>query len=240
MLDAQELPYVIVTMSPDAAQSAEDADRIVLRGNYARRHELEVAGVRAARLLVVADDDEETTAQVVETVRALNPELPVLVRAHTGDPHTLRRAGASDVVSDIEESVARLTTLVLEAFEVPLEKIREHVAGVRGESRDRVGDTGGTGVVALTARERASGHCSHAADLGAVQPSAPGCEDCLRAGKRGWVHLRICMTCGHVGCCDSSPGTHATKHHHATGHPIVKSMEPGESWAWCYVDQRFL
>ncbi|HYD42088.1 MAG TPA: UBP-type zinc finger domain-containing protein [Anaeromyxobacter sp.] len=69
-----------------------------------------------------------------------------------------------------------------------------------------------------------------------VRPTADGCEDCLRIGGR-WVHLRLCMTCGHVGCCDSSPNRHATRHYHASDHPVVKSFEPGETWAWCYADQ---
>jgi len=68
-----------------------------------------------------------------------------------------------------------------------------------------------------------------------VTPSAQGCEDCLRIGAR-WVHLRMCMTCGHVGCCNSSPNRHATAHHRATGHPIMRSIEPGETWLWCSVD----
>ena len=58
----------------------------------------------------------------------------------------------------------------------------------------------------------------------------------LEVGRR-WVHLRLCLTCGHVGCCDSSPGRHATKHYHHTNHPIMASFEPGERWAWCYVDE---
>ena len=62
-----------------------------------------------------------------------------------------------------------------------------------------------------------------------------GCEECLTIGDR-WVHLRLCLECGHVGCCDSSKNKHATKHYRATGHPIVKSLEPGESWMYCYVD----
>ena len=78
--------------------------------------------------------------------------------------------------------------------------------------------------------------CAHVGEIRPVVPSAAGCEDCLRIGAR-WVHLRICLTCGHVGCCDSSPNRHATAHHHATTHPIVRSMEPGETWAWCYPDQ---
>ena len=64
-------------------------------------------------------------------------------------------------------------------------------------------------------------------------PSADGCEDCLRTGS-SWVHLRMCSSCGHVGCCDSSPGKHATAHAGTTEHPVVRSFEPGESWFWCY------
>jgi hypothetical protein len=69
-----------------------------------------------------------------------------------------------------------------------------------------------------------------------VPDSVPGCEDCLAIGGR-WVHLRLCMTCGHVGCCDSSPNRHASKHAAAEQHPVVRSVEPGERWYWCYVDE---
>ncbi len=69
-----------------------------------------------------------------------------------------------------------------------------------------------------------------------VKPGSPGCQECLATGA-SWVHLRLCLTCGHVGCCDSSPNRHATKHFHAAGHPVVKSFEPGEDWAWCYADE---
>jgi hypothetical protein len=78
--------------------------------------------------------------------------------------------------------------------------------------------------------------CAHLGVVRPVTPSAPGCEDCLAIGAR-WVHLRICMTCGHVGCCDSSPNRHATKHFRAAGHAIVRSGEPGEAWGWCYADE---
>jgi uncharacterized UBP type Zn finger protein len=78
--------------------------------------------------------------------------------------------------------------------------------------------------------------CSHLDQIRPVTPSAEGCEDCLRIGG-GWVHLRLCMTCGHVGCCDSSPNKHATRHFHSTDHPIIKSFQPGEDWGWCYVDE---
>ena len=69
-----------------------------------------------------------------------------------------------------------------------------------------------------------------------AEPSADGCEDCLRDGGQ-WVHLRMCRVCGHVGCCDSSPSRHATAHYAATGHPLMSSFEPGESWWWCFPDE---
>ncbi len=69
-----------------------------------------------------------------------------------------------------------------------------------------------------------------------VKPGANGCEECLAVGDT-WVHLRTCLICGHVGCCDSSKNKHATRHFHATGHPLIQSFEPGETWIWCYVDE---
>jgi uncharacterized UBP type Zn finger protein len=80
-----------------------------------------------------------------------------------------------------------------------------------------------------------SARCGHLATIRDVVPSADGCEECLKIGSR-WVHLRMCLECGHAGCCDSSPHKHATKHFHASGHPIVTSLEPGEHWKFCYID----
>ncbi|HEU4659019.1 MAG TPA: UBP-type zinc finger domain-containing protein [Capillimicrobium sp.] len=80
--------------------------------------------------------------------------------------------------------------------------------------------------------------CSHLDQVAFVQPAGPveGCPQCLAMGAT-WVHLRMCQVCGQVGCCDDSPNKHATQHFHATGHPIVRSVEPGEHWSWCYVDE---
>ncbi|MEA2341255.1 MAG: hypothetical protein QOG11_1332 [Solirubrobacteraceae bacterium] len=66
--------------------------------------------------------------------------------------------------------------------------------------------------------------------------SSDGCEECLAQGS-GWVHLRICLECGHVGCCDDSPNRHASAHHASAGHPIIRSLEPGEDWSWCFEDE---
>jgi len=87
------------------------------------------------------------------------------------------------------------------------------------------------------------GECAHLQTTetrsDAVRPSGPGCEECLKADGV-WVHLRLRMSCGHVGCCVNSPGKHATKHARRTQHPVIRSYEPGEDWGYCYPDDQFL
>ena len=79
--------------------------------------------------------------------------------------------------------------------------------------------------------------CAHLDQIEIAPPAeVAGCEDCLKSGDR-WLHLRVCLTCGYVGCCDSSPNKHASKHAGAIGHPIIRSAEPGETWCWCYEDE---
>ncbi len=80
--------------------------------------------------------------------------------------------------------------------------------------------------------------CTHLEAVELLAPEGPvaGCEDCLAIGGR-WVHLRMCQTCGHVGCCDSSPNRYAAAHSAGSEHPIARSVEPGEDWSWCYVDE---
>jgi uncharacterized UBP type Zn finger protein len=77
--------------------------------------------------------------------------------------------------------------------------------------------------------------CTHLDEVHEVTPSSNGCEDCLRIGGQ-WVHLRMCMSCGHVGCCDQSPNRHATAHFHSAQHPLIQSYEPAEDWWYCYLD----
>jgi hypothetical protein len=81
--------------------------------------------------------------------------------------------------------------------------------------------------------------CEHIAEVRTDWPAVadPACEDCAREGRGDWVSLRRCLTCGHVGCCDSSPGLHATAHHDEASHPMVQTLQPGQDWAWCYVDE---
>lgn len=87
--------------------------------------------------------------------------------------------------------------------------------------------------------------CTHldTIDESLLGPTAPyharGCSDCLKTGD-GWVHLRLCLQCGEVRCCDSSPNQHASKHARTAGHPIARSVEPGETWGWCYPDEAMI
>lgn len=78
--------------------------------------------------------------------------------------------------------------------------------------------------------------CTHLDQIEAVTPSSQGCEDCLKLSDT-WLQLRMCMSCGHVGCCDSSKNKHATKHFRATDHPLIQTYQPDEDWIYCYVDE---
>lgn len=104
---------------------------------------------------------------------------------------------------------------------------------------DRLADKGSEVQRELVARDDRMEACDHLrGSSSAVRPGTPeGCEECLRDGTR-WVHLRLCLECGHVGCCDSSPERHSTRHFEGTGHPVIRSFETGEAWRWCFVDDR--
>ena len=107
---------------------------------------------------------------------------------------------------------------------------REALAG--GNPRPAAADGKNVNLVTM------SESCEHLQEVRQVTASANGCEECLKIGAR-WVHLRICLICGKVGCCDQSPNRHATKHFHAAGHAVMRSWERGEDWGWCYVDELF-
>jgi uncharacterized UBP type Zn finger protein len=81
--------------------------------------------------------------------------------------------------------------------------------------------------------------CKHFDAAAFIQPTATACKECVELGSE-WVHLRQCLVCGHVGCCDSSPNRHASNHVRVSDHPVVRSLEPGEYWGYCYVDDLFL
>ncbi|MFP5336790.1 MAG: cation:proton antiporter [Actinomycetes bacterium] len=214
---------VVTTLSPDLAAEAEELGAAVVRGDASRRVVLEGANAEGALAVVVAEHDAEEALRVAAAARR-STSAPIVVRTpDRADVGQLVAAGADHVVDSPRHSHASLVSATL---------------GALGESP--AGPGGGRTVVDVTKvvdyRVPPDSGCVHGDASHPVLPSSPGCEDCLREGTTDWVHLRTCLTCGHVGCCDSSPGRHATGHHASTGHPLVASAEPGETWAYCYLD----
>ncbi|HEV2734623.1 MAG TPA: cation:proton antiporter [Longimicrobiaceae bacterium] len=153
----------------------------------------------------------------------------------------LRRDGTRVAAPGPEAALRPGDELVLsgsaDAFRQAADLFRADADG-SGDATDGARPTGGAAVQALELFPRADASaCSHLGGIRSVFPRTPaGCEECLARGD-SWVHLRVCMTCGHVGCCDSSPNRHATAHFHGTRHPVMRSFERGEDWGWCYVDE---
>ncbi|HSJ46504.1 MAG TPA: cation:proton antiporter [Euzebyales bacterium] len=239
LLDRNGIPFVTTTLSPTGASEAEDLGYAVLRGDATRRATLEAAALPDARCLVIADDEPDAVARIAATAGVVAPGVPVIARV--ADGASAAGLGVDDVVTAEDASALGVAVRVLERYGLAPAAIAAEVKRVRhvGWSGDLARD-GSRAVV--DPDQPVSFHptgeaCVHLADIAPVTPSAPGCEDCLRTGGR-WLHLRICLTCGYVGCCDSSPNRHAAAHHRDTGHPAVASAEPDDDWAWCYVDRR--
>ncbi|SNS05229.1 Kef-type potassium/proton antiporter, CPA2 family [Geodermatophilus pulveris] len=221
-LRSRGVALVMTTLNPDGAAEAAAAGHTVLRGDPTKVRVLQDAGVPRTRLVVVAEDRPEEARQVVSVARSLT-RAPIVVRPRgDADVAALAEAGADAVVDRDRASDHALVVSVLGRL-----GHRKHTPG-DGET---VVDT--TAVVRY-AWPRDTG-CDHGSASRPVLPAAWGCVECLRDGH-GWVHLRTCLTCGHVGCCDSSPGRHARAHAGESGHPLVTSGEPGETWAHCFVD----
>jgi CPA2 family monovalent cation:H+ antiporter-2 len=215
---------VVLTLSPDGAGEAERLGLPVVRGDSTRAHVLETAGIERARVVVVGDDEPEQAARIIGVVRDLAPLAQLVVLAdHEDAVPELYAAGAGTVVLAPRAAHAALSDAVLRGLrQAP--PPRRTVVDV-----DRV--------VSFTAATEQA--CVHAGLSQPVLPSSPGCLECSRTGE-DWVHLRLCASCGHVGCCDSSPHRHAAAHAEQHSHPVMTSAEPGESWGWCYLDEREL
>jgi hypothetical protein len=187
---------------------------------------------------------------VSAVARTLAPQARILTRTrYMSEIASLKEAGSDHVISEELESIVGLFSEVLRTYRVDAADIATHEESLRGGGYEaflrpaesapataagkagRFLDTTHAVTLATTSTE-----CSHLDQVHPVTPRSSGCEECLRTGST-WVHLRICMICGHVGCCDSSPNRHATAHYHTSAHPIMRSGEPEETWGWCYVDQ---
>ena len=259
VLRGSGIPLVVTTLSPDGAADADAQGLPVLLGDPARTRTLMEAGLARARAVVVPDDAAERAGQLVEVVKALRPDVTVIVRVrYAADAPVLHGAGADVVVTEEIEASAILAVRVLERYgqEVP-EMVagahavrsfygRAHLATADGTPHGRAdgeqaappAHTPGARVIDTQAEivvELEPAACPHAREARPVFPSASGCEECLRTGD-SWVHLRVCLTCGHVGCCDSSPNRHARRHNEREGHNLICSGQPGETWVYCFAD----
>lgn len=236
-------PVLVVTLSPEGAREAESRGLDTLRGDYAKRHVLQQAGLLRARIVIVADDEPERAAHAVRVIRQFAPDVRIVARAAiAAEADALIAAGANIAVANENAATAMLSRQTLILLQEAPEEIDRAIAALREElTLDAEAGTAASlrTRFELTSQERRSAKCRHVGQAKVVAPTTQGCAECLAHGGR-WVHLRVCMTCGHVGCCDSSPGRHATKHFEATGHPLMKSAEPGEDWTWCYRDRTTL
>ncbi|THF67773.1 potassium transporter KefB [Deinococcus sp. Arct2-2] len=212
------LPYSVITRSPDGASELTGRGAPVLIADYTRAGLLRELNLASARALVIADDDPEMTERAVSVARTVAPDLDILT--HADSPAALMQLqalGARHVLTPRREIAAGLLDL-LTSEHLTRAEIARHLA-------DRP-------AVSLSAEQQAQ--CDHArANAGPTTPEADACLECIASGDT-WVHLRTCMTCGHVGCCDSSKNKHATRHARTQNHPVIRSAEPGETWAYCF------
>jgi monovalent cation:H+ antiporter-2, CPA2 family len=220
-LQLRGIPLVVTTLSPDGADHAAAAGAAVLRGDATKSHLLERAGVRRAAVVVVADDDLALTERIATLAHELNPGARIVALVDT-DEHLAELAGAG--VSDlVAADRARHSALVAA------------VTDIAADIDDGRGSVRPAGEVVVV-HPVPDSPCGHLDQIRPVAARSAGCEECVALGLR-WVHLRICLTCGHVGCCDNSEGRHARAHHREHAHSVIASFEPEEQWAWCFTDE---
>lgn len=232
-LHQADLPCLVITLSPIGAAEAEAMGVPVLRGDYTKMSLLREGGLRQARLVVIADDTLEVAERAVAIIHANLPEMVVLAKmALEGDAQAMRGHGAQFAISDEAPSHRALLAEVFSRCDRAPELAAQSALSGGMDSAD--------GALVLTMAQRASPHCSHTDQARPVVPEAHDiCPECVLSGDR-WVHLRVCMTCGHVGCCDSSKNRHASRHADSAGHLLARSLEAGEDWVWCFSDETLL
>lgn len=216
----------MTTLNPGGAEQAEAVGIPVIRGDALHPHVLAEAGIADARIVVIAEDTSEHITRTAAVVRA-RTTAPIVARPHdTPDLAELAEAGVNHVVDTAQATRWRLVQAVLDRLGIPRPAIPPPGTTDRpGQTPARSSTTGGRRAPAARTPPR-SGRCS---------PIPPPASTACAPGMQ-WVHLRTCLSCGNVGCCDSSPGRYARAHHHDTDHPIAASAEPGETWAYCFFD----
>jgi monovalent cation:H+ antiporter-2, CPA2 family len=212
----------IITLNPPGASEAEAAGHQVTMGDSTKHVVLQGAGLVSASVLVIADDEVEDVRRIASVASLLAPEIPIVVV--TDDAEEVAALAAAGVTHVVGSDRATRNEL--------LDVVRAFPQGSRRAHLD---------VTAIAdVHPVAQGGCRHLDAVQPVLPGAGGCQACLRTGGT-WVHLRICASCGFVGCCDSSPGRHARAHAAAEpGHPLIASAEPDEAWLYCFTDDEVL
>jgi len=192
---------------------------------------------RVASLLAVSAIGVVTLAlftRAIDGRAALASLSPGLRRELAVERQSLANTNISESVQGRDRML--LERIIAESFVASFRSVAGLSAGVALAAALATVITVRSAAAAKDEGESPVGVCTHLDQVVEATPSSPGCEECLRMGDH-WVHLRLCLSCGHVGCCDSSKNRHATTHFWATSHPIVRSLEPGEDWRWCYVDE---
>jgi CPA1 family monovalent cation:H+ antiporter len=234
LIQGLTLPWIVRRLrlpGPDLAEDALQAAGLVTRATQ--------AGLAVLDELARPDDPPEVIDELRERAsKRSNRIWEQLGRSQTElePPAAAYRRLRLQMLSAERSSIldARDTgTYDDEVLRVALQEI-----DVEESMLDRIEDATARLDDELSTPERRAGDCPHLREAPrVVQARTPeGCEECLRDGTR-WVHLRLCLSCGHVGCCDSSVMKHATAHFHEAEHPVMRSIEPGEAWRWCYVDE---
>ena len=219
-LSVNDIPVTVTTLSPDLASEAEAFGHTVVRGEAIKAGVLHEVDMERVKLIVIAENSAEEATHIAHVLHGVAPGVPIVVRSTDApDIPGLYEAEVDRVVDTHRAVTEPLGLTVLDLLKI------DHVD---------MGRPNPTEVDAF--RPDPDTACAHAETIQPVLPKSAGCTECLRQGRRDWIHLRMCTSCGFVGCCDDSPGRHADLHAGRFGHPIVRSVEPGETWAWCYLD----
>lgn len=234
LIHGTTLPWIVRRLGLPAPDPAEDALQAASLVTEASR-----AGLARLEEIRTPDDPEEIIEQLRQRAdRRANMVWERLGRSHEElePPSIAYRRLRMQMLAAERETIIRAR----DAGTVDDAVLRSAMAAVDLEESllDRIEDAQARIDDELTAPVSRTGDCEHLRDAPrvAVARTPNGCEECLRDGTR-WVHLRMCLDCGHVGCCDSSVGRHADLHFRETGHPVMRSIEPGEAWRWCYIDE---
>ncbi|MEV2278255.1 cation:proton antiporter [Nocardiopsis sp. NPDC049922] len=223
-LSVNGVPSTVTTLSPDLAADAENLGHTVVRGEATKASVLHEVGMDRVKLIVIAENESEEATHIAHVLNGLAPGVPIVVRP----------TDTTDVVGLYDASVDR----IVDTHRAVTEPLGGTVLDLLGIDHTHRGHPDPTVVTRFVADPDTS--CAHMEELPPVLPKSPGCTECLRKGQRDWVHLRICAQCGFVGCCDDSPGRHASGHADRFGHPVLFSAEPGDDWAWCVLDEQLV